>query len=934
MRRIDELFQAAAASLSKRRPESTYRLQLHAGFTFDDAAAIVSYLATLGITHAYASPYFVASPGSTHGYDVVDPTRLNPEIGSQESFDGWVAELGRHGMSHVLDIVPNHMGVATNENAWWNDLLKNGRSSRYAAFFDIAWRGSPRPELHDKVLLPVLGKPYGQTLESGELKLVHDRGAFHVEYFSRRFPIDPRTYPLILGHGLEKLEGIDGEAGPLAGQFREVLAAIDQIPDCRESTPEAVADRARQVAAVEARLDELAKLNDAANKLIARNVGIFNGAAGDGPHRFDPLDHLLDRQCYRLACWRTAPDEINYRRFFDINDLAALAMEREEVFEASHALALHLIAQGRLAGVRIDHPDGLYDPAQYFQRLQRHALLAVAERLVAEGPRFSGMPWEDARAELVKRLATASSPTDPITSRPMFVVAEKILAPGEPLPADWVVDGTSGYDFLNVVNGLYVDRRNEAALTQLHADLVPGSSPFEEMAYEAKRLILRTSLASELRMLALLLDRLAQMDRGTRDFTLSALTDALAEVIACFPVYRSYVSDRGLVDADRAWVETAVVKAIERSPTVEASTFGFIRDALLLKYPATFSQEQKAAQRRFAGKFQQLTAPVTAKGVEDTAFYRYQRLVTLNEVGGDPGRFGTPPAEAHTWFQERAAKWPYALSCLSTHDTKRSEDVRARLNVVSELPDAWGKLVRTAFEVNAPLRQAIGGEPAPAPDEEYLLYQTLLGAWPLEPASPEEHAKFLERVQAYMAKAMKEAKLRTSWTRPNKSRDAAVLEFVAKVLHPHTGAPFLEIFRPFQAMVSHFGLLNSLSQTLLRLAAPGVPDTYQGTESWDFSLVDPDNRRPVDYAARRAMLAALQTGAKAAGNDRGTMARDLAASLSDGRGKLYLTWKMLLARREWPGLFLAGEYQPVEATGASAATSSPSRVGRGTIWRS
>lgn len=806
-------------------PESTYRLQFHAGFTFRGAAGIVPYLHELGVTHCYASPYLKARPGSTHGYDVIDPCSLNPELGTRADYDAWIDAMSKHGMSHVLDTVPNHVGVATNDNLWWNDVLEHGPASKYARFFDIAWRGSPRPELHDKLLLPTLGGHYGDVLEKGELKVVHEDARFWVRYYDRRFPLSPES-------------------------------AADLRPD---------------------QLDAL------------------NGTPGS-PRSFDRLDALLDRQHYRLAYWRTAPDEINYRRFFDINDLAALAMEHEAVFEATHAFTFKLIAEGKIAGLRVDHPDGLYDPQQYFRRLQEKC---ASLRGVGVAPASSGVEE--------RHSAPASS-----NDKPLYVLAEKILAPGEPLPPDWPVHGTSGYDCLNMMNGLFVDASNAPAFTQFYEQWTGDATSFEDMVYAKKKLILEISLASELQMLTHRLDRLAQRDRHSRDFTHAGLHATLREVIACFPVYRTYVTSRGVHASDRAHMNQAVERAIARNPAADPSVFHFIRDAVLQQRGP---RDDRAAWVEFAGKFQQLTAPVTAKGIEDTAFYIYNRFISLNEVGGEPSHFGVAPAALHAYLADRQTNWPYAMSTLSTHDTKRSEDVRARLNVLSEMPNEWSAGVKRWGELNA--RHRASG--APDRNEEYLIYQTLVGAWPLEPWKAEEYDAFVSRVQAYIVKAMREAKVNTSWTRPDEAHENAVTAFVAAILDETRGGEFLADLRPLRQRVSHLGLLNSLGQTVLRLTAPGVPDTYQGTELWDFSLVDPDNRRPVDYAKRIAMLDALTERIRRAGEGLTPLARELRESKEDGRVKLFVTARLLQLRRDFPGLLSAGEYIPLRATGERSA---------------
>lgn len=829
-----ELTRTLRDAIDRRRnlPESTYRLQFHAGFTFRDAIAILPYLRELGITHVYASPYLKARAGSTHGYDVIDHHALNPEIGTQADYELFLTELKRNGLAHILDTVPNHVGVGTNDNAWWNDVLEHGPASRFASYFDISWRGSPRPELHDKVLLPLLGKPYAEALEAGELRLEFEGGKFSVHYYDRHFPVASRT----------------------------VLADL---------TPETIAR--------------------------------FNGTPGK-PQTFDRLDELLMGQSYRLAYWRVAPDEINYRRFFDINDLAAISTERQEVFDSTHQLILQWLGRGTLQGLRIDHPDGLYDPKQYFLRLQQAYVQAVAKT--------EGLSIEPSQAAAIAGQLASDRPA----GWPLYVTVEKILAIGEPLPGDWAVHGTSGYDFLDMVNGLFVQSKNEGEFSRIYQMQVPDGPSFEDLVYEKKRLILRIALASELHMLAHRLDRLAQADRRWRDFTQNGLREALGEVIACFPVYRSYISKEGVRGDDRKFVNEAIEKAIARNPSIEPSVFHFIRNMVLLEPSRYFTDQDRADQLRFAGKFQQLTAPVTAKGIEDTSFYVYNRLVSLNEVGGEPSHFGIKPDALHAYLSDRQTRWPFALSPLSTHDTKRSEDVRARINVLSEIPQQWEQRVAAWRKTNSAHRQQVDGADAPDANDEYLLYQTLIGAFPVGPYQA-QHESFVARINAYMEKAIREAKVHTSWTHQNAGYEKAIKEFAAAILKP--GSAFLRDFIPFEAKVSHWGMLNSLSQTLLRLTAPGVPDTYQGTELWDFSLVDPDNRRPVDHELRRRMLQELKGHFESHAN-RAILARQLIDSKDDGRAKLLVTWLGLQQRRAKPGLFTSGAYQPLRASGPNA----------------
>jgi len=830
-----------------RLPESTYRLQFHAGFTFRDAIKIIPYLHALGITHVYASPILKARRGSTHGYDVVDPAVLNPELGTNADFAEYVEALQDHGMGQIVDIVPNHMGVGTNENPWWNDVLENGPASPYAGWFDIAWRGSPLPELQGKVMLPVLGQSYVEVLAQGEIRLTLEAGRFFANYYERKFPISPQTYAIILNH------------------------RADLAPTALRND-----DGSRRLAV-------LVETELAIRQFINENIAIFNGTPGD-PRSFDLLDQLLQQQFYKLCYWREASVAINYRRFFDVNDLAALCMEREEVFEASHALILRLIAEGKIAGLRIDHPDGLFDPEAYFQRLQSRVTL-----------------------------------TSPESSRkPLYVVAEKILAPDEPLPEKWPIHGTTGYDFINYVNGLFIDPANAEDFTLHYNEWIGGSLPFSEIAYRNKHRVLDSLLAVDLEMLARQLDRLAQRNEAWREITLSEIREALAEIIACFPVYRTYISDRGVGARDAQYIESAIHAAIERNrPKLSHGIFEFIGDMLLLRYPDCFAEEDRLATRRFVGKFQQLTAPVTAKGIEDTAFYVFNRFISLNEVGGDPSRFGEAPERVHQWLRERQMNWPYALSPLSTHDTKRSEDVRARLNVLSEMPTDWWERVQRWGEMNEPHRKIIEGKVAPDSNDEYLLYQTIVGIWPFETDQQTVERELISRIQQYMRKAVREAKVRSSWIEPNAAYEHAVDEFVAIILSEEKSSVFLEEFRRFVKRIAHLGLLNSLSQTLLRLTAPGVPDTYQGTELWDFSLVDPDNRRPVDYERRAQMLQEIQSRTQMPDYDARAHVRELLASMQDGRIKLFLTWRTLACRSEYPGLFTSGQYIPLQIAGKS-----------------
>jgi (1->4)-alpha-D-glucan 1-alpha-D-glucosylmutase len=887
-------------------PESTYRLQFHAGFTFADARSIVPYLSDLGVTHCYASPYLKARPGSQHGYDITDHRVLNPEIGTEETYQAWVEELHARGMGQILDTVPNHMGIVGNENPWWNDVLENGPSSPYAGWFDIGWEDSPRPELHNRVLLPFLGEPYGKVLESQQIRLVYEEGAFSLWYGENRFPVAPYSYQMILEHDLPTLETATGIEAAALQEYKSILTAVSHLAGPDETDAGRIAEREGEKEVVKRRLAKLSAESPIVRDSLAGTVAAFNGKA-DEPHSFDMLEKLLDRQAYRLSYWRVASDEVNYRRFFDVNELAALSMEKPEVFRAAHELIFRLLAEGQVDGLRIDHPDGLYDPKQYLDRLQTGFVCACARKIFDANPAAWGGSWEEIEGELRERIAAAGG------EGRLYVVVEKILGKAEALPADWACDGTSGYDFVNVVNGLFVDPAGEEPLTRLYREWAGGDGPFAEVVFSKKYLILRASLSSELQMLARQLDRLAQRNRRSRDFTLNTLRFVLRQVIASFPVYRSYISDEQISDDDRKYVESAVRRAIVRNPTLSPTLFRFVRDVVLQRLPDDAAEDERASSRRFAGKFQQVTSPVMAKGLEDTAFYTYTRLLSLNEVGGDPGRFGVGPEAVHRFNEERQAHWPYALSPLSTHDTKRGEDVRARLNVLSELTEEWRGCVERWGKLNEGHRTVVDDVPAPDRNEEYLIYQTLVGAWPLTEFGDD----FVKRIQAYLAKALNEGKVHTSWINPNEEYEKAVHDFVARILDESWSGPFLEDFRRFQRKVSHFGLLNSLAQTLLRITAPGVPDTYQGTELWDFSLVDPDNRRPVDYGRRRDILAELLAQSGKDG-DRRELCAELLRTREDGRIKLYVTAMALRCRRDHAGLFSAGEYLPGEGNGKRA----------------
>ena len=862
-------------------PTATYRLQLNRDFGFTDARDLVAYLHALGISHCYASPYLKARPGSLHGYDIVDHSALNPEIGDRAAHTDWVAELAARDMGHILDLVPNHMAVGGADNTWWLDVLEHGEASVYAGYFDIDW-WPVQAGVRGQLILPVLGGHYGTVLENGELDARYDskEGSFSIWYGEHRFPLDPVSYPVILEPVAAALGGEREQDARLAalqqliGAFRSLPERHTRDPHERRTRIEAAAHLKRELADFTRSWRELAGSIDTA-------VQALRGAPGKADS-FDRLHALLEAQAYRLAYWRVATDEINYRRFFDVNELAGLRMEQPAVFADTHRLVLDLIAASALQGLRIDHPDGLRDPLGYLHRLR------VA-------------------------IESAGGPDD------FYLVVEKILRPHEHLPENWPVDGTTGYEFGALVNGLFVDPAGERALTRLYSRYAGLYRDFDALLYERKKLIIRAVLSSELTVLAGQLSRIAQADRHTRDYTLNGLRDALIELVACLPVYRSYVDAHGLSEQDRRYLDWALIHAERHSRSVDPSLFAFLRELLQLSGRVASDPGLRAAALDFAARLQQYTAPVMAKGMEDTCFYIDNRLTSLNEVGGDPGRFGVSLAAFHRANQERQRRWPRAMLTTSTHDSKRSEDMRARLNVLSELPDLWRRRVGRWSRLNARRKRLVDGVRAPSRNDEYLLYQTLLGVWPLGPVGEGEGGieGLCDRVTAYMLKAVREAKVHSAWLNPDLEYEAGVEGFVQALLRPSTVNAFLADFLPFQQQVARIGVYNSLAQTLLKLTVPGVPDIYQGCELFEFRLVDPDNRAPVDYASRRALLDSLLP-VLTAGRDVSAEVRALLEVPGDGRAKLYLISRVLRLRRARAALFGAGVYHPLEAEGAGA----------------
>ncbi len=859
-------------------PASTYRLQLNCRLTFDEARDLLEYLSGLGVGALYVSPILKACPGSMHGYDVIDHSVINPEIGSLEALEQLVERLRELGMGLLVDIVPNHMCVSDLSNWRWCDVLENGPSSPQARFFDIDWH-PPREDLADKVLLPRLGDQYGRVLENQEIQIEYAGGSFAARYYDAALPLAPRTWALVLAPALEFAERSLGSAHPDVDELESIITALGYLPLRTEIDQDRIRERQREKEIIKRRLATLRSNCEAVRTGITEALDKINGRKGD-PASFDTLERLLSDQAYRLSFWRVAADEINYRRFFDINELAAIRTEDPVVFQETHAVIFDLVRRGWITGLRVDHPDGLFDPARYFEDLQANC----------QPP--DGLP----------------------AHRRFFVLAEKIVAGDEELRDNWLIEGTTGYGFLNYLNGLFIYPGSKRTFHNLYERWTGWKSSLEELAYESKSLILRASMSSELNVLARQLDRICQQHRHSRDFTLEALRFALSEIIACFPVYRTYsTAEQTQPDPeDRRHIQRAVEEAKARNAATSESLFDAIGSLLLLEDPEGTTEQQKVERRLFVMRFQQLTGPVMAKGVEDTAFYRYYPLASVNEVGGDISRFGITPRFFHGKNEIRLRHWPGAMLATSTHDTKRSEDVRARLNVLSEIPLKWYAAVRRWSDLNAGKRAHIAGITVPDRNAEYLLYQTLTGMWPMSALNPEDYAEFTGRIQGYMDKALKEAKLHTSWISPDESYDQAVRDFVAGVLDNSNGSAFLQDFRAFIDPVIRAGRNNSLSQVLLKTASPGVPDFYQGCETWNFSLVDPDNRRPVDFGRLKHEMSALQCADE---DNRADLVGELLRTPEDGRIKLYVTSRVLGYRRAHSELFLSGEYLPLEASG-------------------
>ena len=878
----------AVSAQSPNAPSSTYRLQLSNHLTFGAVRGLVDYLHRLGVGAIYLSPIARAVGGSAHGYDIIDHENFDPTLGTDDDFAALADELRSKQMGMVIDVVPNHMGIDDQHNHWWRDVLTHGMCSAYSRFFDIDW-SPPKEAMRGKVLLAVLGNQFGQVLEEQQLRLLYDDGEFLIGYYEKSFPTDPRTWASLLARVRAKL--VADNLTILSAQFETLASLIDALfalPLSTDFSLENLEERRRQTPVLQATLSELVRESESVRSTLEHVLGELNGTAGDS-HSFDALDEFLADQPYRLCYWRVATDEINYRRFFDVDTLAAIRVEEAEVFDAVHAKLLRAVAKGQVTGLRIDHADGLRDPQHYLTALS----------MAAQVPGTT-------------RLGTAESfgPSAP------YLVVEKILASDESLRDDWPVEGTTGYDLMNTLTRLLIDADGVKYLRSIYERFIGSSALFTDILYDSQRTILATSLSSEIYVLSQQLSRIAEQNRWSRDFTRPALHRALRELVACFPVYRTYVrpDDTCLGDDDRLRINEAVRWAKRRNPAMSSTFFDFIGSILLLEEQPGISDENRAMRREFVLKFQQITGPVMAKGMEDTAFYRFYPLASLNEVGGSP--VGAPlwVEQFHERMRERSEKWPQSMSATATHDTKRGEDVRGRLNVLSEVAGEWESAIGKWREMNAAVRVEVEGGMAPDANEEYLLYQTLLGSWPVLGLSenwPGE--EYVGRITQYMHKALREAKVHTSWLSPQVAYEDGVKTFIERMLDPGNGA-FLESVRAFTKSIADAGFVNSLAQLVLKIGVPGLPDFYQGCELWDFNLVDPDNRRPVDFGRRQQLLREIDFAAE---EGVGRAARELLPHWPDDRIKLFVTACGLRFRRSHRSLF-EGEYVPLTATGDRA----------------
>lgn len=868
-------------------PTSVYRLQFNSTYTFVNAVDLIDYLQELGINDCYTSPLMKAMPGSQHSYDVTDHTQLNPEIGTEEEFGSFAEKLRSQDMGLIVDIIPNHMCISVPYNPWWNDVLENGPSSPYANFFNIDW-DPPRRELSNKVLLPFLDQQFGRVIENKELQVLYENGCFYVQYYEARYPTNPKSWNHILEPAVKELEKHLNDNDPDFFELQSIITALDHLPDITETAPHKVRERMREKEIIKNRLASLLNRNKTIKTCIDNTLKRLNGTK-QAPHTFDHLEGFLKEQSYRLSHWRVAHDEINYRRFFDISELAGIRAENPKLFVALHDIVMKMISRGWVTGLRIDHVDGLFHPNHYLRELQHACLKAL-------------------RGE---QLDVSLSETSPW----FYVIVEKILSGNERLRNHWPVHGTTGYDFLNLLNGLFVDKNSEEQFIENYSNFTDLSFDISQLLYTSKRFILNVSMSSELFVLARHLDRISEQHRYSRDFTLQSLRTALRSVMASLSVYRSYIcaDEKRIDNEDRHFIVEAIQKAKHLNPALSASVFDFIENVLLLKEPPGLDDAQREERNNFVMRFQQLTGPVMAKGLEDTVFYRFYPLASLNEVGAEIGHFGISIEEFHKNNLYRQQHWPHSFLSSSTHDTKRSEDVRARINVLSEIPEEWNNAIHRWEQMNRDKKKTLdNGECFPDRNEEYLLYQTLVGSWPLEPLNEKTHTEYVARIDQYMNKAMKEAKIHTSWINPNEKHDKSVQEFIHAILDRNHPNSFLKDLEQFLAKVKYAGMYNSLSQTLLKIISPGIPDFYQGSELWNFTLVDPDNRRPVNYGLRKQLLKEMSVELQ---SNRNTYIDTLISHPEDGKIKLFIIKEALALRRQHKDLFSQGDYIALQTKG-------------------
>ncbi len=840
-----------------RVPIATYRIQFNPSFTFKDAQGIVSYLADLGISDIYASPIFKARKGSTHGYDVVDPNKINPELGGMESLEKLIEEVKKHRTGWLQDIIPNHMAYDY-ENEMLMDVLENGVSSRYSRFFDIEWDHAYEG-IKGRLLAPFLGNFSGECLENGEIQLSYEEHGLSLRYHDLRFPLRIESYLNVLTHRLYDLNKTLGSDHPDFVKLLGVLYVLKTLP-----SGEQLNERYDQIRFIKRVLWELYTKNQTIKRFVDENIKTFNGEKGYA-ESFNLLDNLLSEQLFRLSFWKVATEEVDYRRFFNINELICLRQEDEDVFNHTHSLISNLISDGRISGLRIDHIDGLYDPTEYLNRLR-------------------------------KRLPKP------------YIVVESILDRDEELPSFWPVQGTTGYDFLNFVTGIFCKREHERAFDRIYTRFTGFRSSYEDLVAEKKRLIIGKHMAGDIDNLAILIKKISGRYRHGGDITLYGLKRALVEVMAMFPVYRTYINHNILREADRHYIKDAINRALQTNPGL-MNELAFLERFLLLNFEDYLPDEEKAQWTDFVMRFQQYTGPLMAKGFEDTVLYVYNRLLSLNEVGGNPSKFGVSLEELHAFIQQRAKLWPLTLNATSSHDTKRGEDVRARINVLSEMPQEWNRAIKTWTKLNGKYKKKGKGITVPERNDEYFLYQTLIGALPFDQG---EYPGFLDRLKRYLIKAVREAKVHTAWLKPDTDYEEAFLSFVERILRPSDDNQFLQEFLPFQKKVACYGLLNSLSQTLIKLTSPGVPDFYQGTELWDLNLVDPDNRRPVDFEVRKTLLREIKERVR---EDILDLINELLSAEEDGRIKLFLIYRALQARGKNTEVFQSGAYIPIKAGG-------------------